>query len=309
MYGIDDLILFTKVAEIGSFMNTAKVLKVSPQAVARRIRNMETRFGITLIHATTREFKLTEAGEHLYDILQNPSETVDTMLRNTEEFIKGKYEPQGTIRVVLPVLMPLHLICPYIPLFSIKYPKIDLHIRYLNSTVDLVAEGFDMAILSYVPPQQNLKIKNIFNAYGKLYCSTEYAKKYGVPNTPEELINHRVVGGMNVDGSAMPHYYMTNIKTGEITITKMPKHILINNALHSFPMLKSNEVICPGYESMDPSTKLDGVVPVLPDYYVQDIKFYLVFHPHARDLKIKLFSDFLEQCLKREFEKAKENLI
>lgn len=58
---------------------------------------------MTLIHATTREFKLTEAGEKLYALLQHSYEAVETMLRDTEEFIKDKYEPQGTIRVVLPI--------------------------------------------------------------------------------------------------------------------------------------------------------------------------------------------------------------
>lgn len=56
MYGLDDLVLFTKVVEIGSFSNTAKALKVTSQAVANRIRNMESRMGVVLIHATTREY-------------------------------------------------------------------------------------------------------------------------------------------------------------------------------------------------------------------------------------------------------------
>lgn len=298
MYGVDDLILFVRTVDIGSFANTAKILKVAPQAVSRRIRNMEKRFGITLINATTREFKLTEAGETLYTILQNSFDAVDTMLRDTEEFIKDRHEPQGTIRVVLPVALSFHLISPHLPQFSIKYPKIDLHIRYLNSTIDLIGDGYDMAILNHIPSQQNLKIKNIFNVKGKLYCSKIYAEKYGVPTTLAELINHRVVGGINIDSSVIPHYQMINIKTGETTIIKIAKHLLINNTMHSLPLLRSNEVICPGFESINLDLEREDIVTVLPDYYFIEMKFYLVFHPHARDLKIKLFSDFLEQCLK-----------
>lgn len=299
MYGVDDLILFVKTVEIGSFANTAKVLKVAPQAVSRRIRNMEKRFGVTLINATTREFKLTEVGEKLYAILQNSLETVDNMLRDTEEFIKDKHEPQGTIRVVLPIALSFHLISPYLPQFSIKYPKIDLHIKYLNSAIDLISDGYDMAILNYIPPQQNLKIKNVFNVKGKLYCSKIYADKYGVPTTPTELTRHRVIGGINIDGNVIPHYQMTNTKTGEITIIKAAKHLLINNTLHSLPLLKSNEVICPGFENINLDLEQEDIIAVLPDYYFIEMKFYLVFHPHARDLKVKLFSDFLEQCLRK----------
>lgn len=300
MYGVDDLILFTKVVEIGSFLNTAKVLKVSPQAIARRIRKMEKRFGITLITATTREFKLTEAGEKFYHLLQSSSESIDTMLRNTEEFIKDKHEPQGTIRVVMTVTLPLHLITPYLYQFSIKYPKIDLNIRFLNSAIDLVSDGYDMALTNLIPSQQDLLIKNVFNTKWKFYCSKLYAEKYGVPTSPEDLItNHRVVGAMHLDGSPMSHFQMINIQTGETTILKMPKHLTINNQIHIMPLIKSNEFICAGAEDINLELKGEDIVAVLPNYYILEMKFYLILHPHARDLKIKLFSDFLEQCLKK----------
>lgn len=169
---------------------------------------------------------------------------------------------------------------------------------YLNSSIDLTSDGYDLAILNYIPAQQNLKIKNVFNVKGKLYCSKQYADKYGIPMTLEELVHHRVVGGIYNDGNAIPHYQITNIKTGEVTIIKLTKHLLINNTLHSLPLLRSNEVICPGFENINLDLEQDDIVVVLPDYYFIELKFYLVFHPHARDLKIKLFSNFLEQCLK-----------
>lgn len=299
MYGLDDLVLFTKVAEIGSFSNTAKALKVTSQAVANRIRNMEGRMGLTLIHATTREFKLTEVGHRLYNIIEESSGSIDKMLRNTEEFIKDKHEPQGTIRVAMNATLQIHLITPYIHQFSIKYPKIDLNLISLHSPVDLVREGYDIALSNIIPSQQNLKIKNVFNSKWKLYCSKGYVDKYGLPKTPAELMaNHRIVGMMHVDGKPMMHFQMTNIQTGESVIYKMPKHLTINNQIHTIPLIKSNEFICLGSEDMNPELKAENIVLVLPDYYVAELKFYLIFHPHARDLKIKLFSSFLEDCLK-----------
>ncbi len=301
MYGLDDLVLFTKVVEIGSFSNTAKALKVTSQAVANRIRNMESRMGVVLIHATTREFKLTEAGQLLYGILQESSGCVDKMLRNTEEFVKDKHEPQGTIRIVMNAMLPLHLITPYLHQFSIKYPKIDLNIRFINAPVDLIREGYDMALGNFIPSQQDLKIKNVFNTKWKLFCSKGYADKYGLPATPAELIaNHKIVGIMNLDGRPVAHFQMTNTHTGESILYKMPKHLTINNQIHILPLIKSNEFICPGSEEMNPDLKAEDIVTVLPDYYVLEMKFYLIFHPHARDLKIKLFSDFLERCLIKE---------
>lgn len=305
MYGLDDLVLFTKVVEIGSFSNTGKALKVTSQAVANRIRNMESRMGVVLIHATTREFKLTEAGQLLYNILQESSDCVDKILRNAEEIFKDKHEPQGTIRIVMNAMLPLHLITPYLHQFSNKYPKIDLNIRFISAPVDLVREGYDMALGNFIPSQQDLKIKNVFNAKWKLYCSKGYADKYGLPKTPAELMaNHKIVGIMNLDGRPVTHFQMTNAHTGESIIYKMPKHLTINNQIHILPLIKSNEFICPGSEDMNLDLKAEDIVSVLPDYHVLEMKFYLIFHPHARDLKIKLFSDFLEQCLKKPEVKA-----
>lgn len=300
MYGIDDLILFVKVAEVGSFSNTAKVLKVTPQAVANRIRNMESRMGVTLIHATTREFRLTEAGDLLYDLLHNSAGCVDQMLHNTEEFIKLKNEPHGTIRVVMNAILPLYLIMPYIHEFSIKYPRIDLNIRFLNAPVNLISEGYDMALTNHIPSQQNLKIKNVFNTKLKLYCHQKYVDKYGLPETHEELMaNHRIVGMMQLDGNPIHNFQITNIKTGESYVYEMPKHLTLNNQIHTIPLLKSGEFICSSSDEINPELKSEDIVQVLPDYYVHELKFYLVFHPHSKDLKIRLFSKFLEDCLKR----------
>lgn len=301
MYGIDDLVLFVKVTEIGSFSNTGKTLNVTSQAVANRIRNLESRIGVTSIRATTREFKLTEAGQLLYNTLQESAGYVDKMLSNAEEFMRDKNEPQGTIRILMSVTLPLNLITPYLHEFYIKYPKIDLNVRYLNAPVNLLSDGYDMALTNHIPSQQNLKIKNVFNTKLKLYCNQLYVDKYGLPQTPQELIdNHRLVGMMQLDGRPINHFQMTNIETSESFIYEMPKHLTINDQIHTIPLIKSGEFICASSEDMNPELKSENMVKVLPNYYVFEMKFYLVFHPHSRDLKIKLFSKFLEDCLKND---------
>ena len=299
MYGVDDLVLFVKVAESGNFASTAKILKVSYQAVARRLRNLEDRLGVTLIYATTREFKLTAAGERLFEVLRNQTDAVDSMLRNTEEFAKDQHEPQGTIKVALPASISLNLISPKLPLFLNKYPKINLTIRYLNFNIDLVRDGYDLAILNHIPSQQHLKIKKVFTTSGRFYCSQEYAKKYGIPKTPEELINHIVTGAMYADGSIPAKVEFTHIGTGESVIVDMPRRIISDNELHNVKFLQSNEVICAVLEGVHPELNAEGVVKVLPEYQFFRRDFYLVIHPHANDLKVKLFSQFLESCFKK----------
>ncbi len=298
MYDINDLLLFVKVVEIGSFFHTAQLLKISHPTVARRIKNLEKQLNITLLHVSTREFEVTEIGKQVYNLIKEQMLTVDELFNELELITKTKHEPRGDVRISLPVLMSMNLISPHIPKFLLKYPHINLVISYLNVQIDLIRGGYDMAIVSYIPNQLDLKIKHVYTEAMKLYCTKDYAQKYGIPKTPEELSKHLVTGYMLIDQTIPNTLAITNIKTGENTVINMPHRIIINSALHSFKYLFSNEVICATYATIDPILNSDLIIPVLPEFQTNQIKYYMVLHPQGSDLKTKLVCEFLEECLK-----------
>ena len=299
MYSIDDLFLFTKVAEIGSFLHTAKILKISETTVSRRIKNLENQLGISLLSVNTKNFELTTHGKQIYNAIKEQADPVNSLIEKIEIIIGYQKEPNGRLNIALPVVMALDLITPYIPDFISKYPKINLNIYYQSKEIDMIKDGLDIAILNHLPRQQTQKIKNIHNSYFKLYCSKKYIQKYGLPQRPEELANHLVAGYILDNGTIPNNLAVTNINTGEIIVIQMPRRITTNNSLHSVKWLYSDEVICPLLDTSNLHRK-DDIVEVLPDYQLYNIEYYLLRNPHGDKLNIQLFCDFLESCLKKQ---------
>ncbi len=298
MYNVDDLMLFIKVVDIGSFFHTAKLLKITHPTVARKIKSLESDLGVTLLRINTREFELTDAGRQVYNLIKQQSEAVDNLISSLENFSKNQSEPSGTIKVALPVVLSFDLITPHLPKFLLRYPKINLTISDHNRNIDLVREGYDVAMLNHIPSQPGLNVKNVFNASVNLYCTKSYAEKNGMPNNPNDLSNHLVTGFLQADESIANEVVMTHNVTKVSTVIKMPRRIVMNNSLHGIRLLQSDEVICGFIENTDLIIERNDVVRVLPDYHIFDLKYYLVRHQSIGDLKTQLFCDFIEECLK-----------
>ncbi len=293
MYSYDDIFLFVKTIEIGNFINTAKLLKVSQSTISKRIKDLESTLGVTLIRRTTKSFEMTEVGNIIYNYFKDKVQEFDQAMI---EFTGKNPVPQGTLNVLLPSVMAFNLITPVLPKFLLKYPKVNLNIYYQNTEIDLIKDGFDVAILNHLPRQQSQKIKSIFRADVKLYCSQSYAKKYGLPTSLEDLENHLVAGYILDDHTIPTHLSFTEIKTGEVTVINMPKRITTNNALHNVQLLKTDEVIVALLDNIIDNE--NEFISVLPEYSVTDITFYMLRHPYSNDITSQVFCEFLDTHLR-----------
>lgn len=292
MYSYDDLFLFTKVVEIGSFSQTGKLLNISHSTISRRIQNLEDSLAVKLIYRDSNNFGVTTIGQQLYDGLRSSSTSIDSLMKS---IILQKHDPQGTIRVVLPTVVGLDWITPKLIEFSEKWPKINLEISYQNIEIDLVKHGFDLGVVSHIPKQQAQRIKNIFSANVVFCCTQKYAEIHGIPTTPEDLSNHLVTGFMQDDFTIPKFMSLTHNETGKVSIIPMPRRIAHNNALHSQKLLKTDKVIVAIFDYMQLAESSD-VIRVLPDYHLHTMKFYLIHHPHEKDIRVRIFSKFIEDC-------------
>ncbi len=304
MYSFDDLFLFSQIVEIGSYVHTAKKLKLNETTVGRRIKNLEQSLNVKLINMTTKHFEVTDFGKQIYSAIKNRDINMDHLVEVIDGILKSKLYPKGTINVVLPNVLALELITPKIPEFLDKHPQISLNVLYQNKEIDLIKDGIDIAILNHIPKRQTQIIKHIFSSEVKLFCTKKYADQYGVPNTPQDLSLHRVIGYINDDYSIDKYYPLTNTQTGEVIITPMPKIITTNSTIHNMQLLQTNKVIVALLCDLELENvmKLNNIelINVLPEYQISRKDYYLLRHPTARnDLKIQLFCDFLEQCLRK----------
>lgn len=178
--------LFTKVVEAGSFSEAGRQSNLAPSSVSRRIVELEAWIGATLFHRTTRRLNLTEVGRSFYERTRG-------ILLDLEEarVVSAQLEdhPSGLIRLTIPASMEIHLTAAMSD-FQARWPAVTFSIMFTDHVVDLVAEGFDLAVRIGRMEDSTLKARKIGEAGRFLCASPSYLSRVGTPERPEELADH-----------------------------------------------------------------------------------------------------------------------
>ncbi|MGV6875492.1 LysR family transcriptional regulator [Pseudochelatococcus sp. B33] len=186
------LIIFTKVAESGGFTAAARKLGMSVSAVTKAIARLEDDLGTQLFHRTTRQLSTTDYGQEFYErsvqILAD-LEDAETQLRNRNATARGR------VRVVVPISFGRVTLVPELPRFFARYPDIELDISFSDSPVDLIAEGFDVAVRTGHVSDSRLTIRLLTRGPQLVVASPDYIARHGVPRTPEDLQEHNCLVG------------------------------------------------------------------------------------------------------------------
>ena len=302
MYTAEDLSLFIKVADLGNFSNAAKQLNISTATISRQIKTLEDNLGVTLIIRDNRMFELSNAGRDLYNEIKNDLTQIKAMTDSLNQRINNKFgitlEPSGKLRVILPPSLSFDIISEELPKFVKKFPKINLSVSY-----NIKAE-FDYAVSNLLPTQVNYLVKHLATVRYKLYCSKQYADKYGIPQSIEDLHQHLTPGSnlslLNIDGTTKPkNVIVSHGESGVEYTLPMPERLLTNNTLHHLKFILSNEAICALTKyAVNFLTERVELVAVLPEYTFGENKFYSIRHPHNNDKAVKVFAEFIENIFK-----------
>jgi DNA-binding transcriptional LysR family regulator len=179
--------LLVRAAEAGSFARAARSLDLTPSAVSHAIADLEKGLGLSLFHRTTRQLRLTEGGEEIYErgceLLRQLAE-LESSTRKTSERVTG------TLRVGLPIPLSRNVIMPRLPEFLRRHPQLRLECHVQSQPKDMHAEGVDVLIRISEPPVSNLIARKIGQMRHAVYASPQYLKVAGAPKTPDELPNH-----------------------------------------------------------------------------------------------------------------------
>jgi DNA-binding transcriptional LysR family regulator len=188
MNRLENMETFVSVVETGSITGTANRLHVAKSAVSRRLKELESYLGVELFHRTTRKMHLTDTGQTYYrDCLRIIDDIVESELTTTQAHSILK----GNIKVALPSTFGLMHVGPAINDFSQTYPQITFDLDFNDREVDLMQEGFDLAIRIANLPDSSLIARRLAPINGMTCASPDYLKKWGTPQTLAELINHR----------------------------------------------------------------------------------------------------------------------
>lgn len=187
---LEQLRVFTKVIESGSFTRAADLLGTQRSYISRVVAQLEAELGATLLERTTRTQSITEAGRAVYERAVGVLGAVEDTLRVVQ---KSKDAPQGNLRVTCGVEFGMGAVGAWIEDYLARYPKTTVEVDYTSRAVDLVHEGFDVAVRAGPIPSSQLVARRLgLFEYG-LFASPEYARTRGLPATPEQLRTHSLV--------------------------------------------------------------------------------------------------------------------
>lgn len=288
MKNLDGIVEFCSVASVGNFTGAANRLDTSVAQVSRKVATLEKRLGVKLLHRTTRNVSLTEAGK-LYFEQTNPALSV---LENAQLSVSAlQQSPQGLIKLTAPVAFGEAFIAPLLNRFLETYSGISIQCAFSNDTLDIVEQGLDLAIRIGKLEDSSLIAKKLATRQLYVCGSREYLQNNSIPTSLEDLKQHSLLVG------SQPYWrFLINNDVQTVSVSGRVRYNS-GNALKAAAINGLGLTQLPGFYVRDSIAK-GQLVEVLPDYKDKQEAIWAVF-PSNRNVapKIRLLVDFLSENL------------
>ncbi|GAB3459933.1 LysR family transcriptional regulator [Azotobacter chroococcum] len=276
---LGDVEAFIAVVEHGSFTAGAVALSTTPSVLSRAITRLETRLGRQLLQRTTRRLGLTEAGR----LYLEQARSAFTLLDDAEREVQGQEgELAGRVRLSVPTTYGHYRLPPLLARFARQYPRVQVELNITNRNVDLVAEGFDLAIRLGHLPDSGLVARKLEDAALLLIASPEYVRRAGTPQTLEELRQHVCLPFvMPRTGRLAPWVF----RDGERDIDWLPSSSIeiSDDVLGVVSLAEQSLGICQSYDFIVRERMERGrLVELLPQLRGRTRPFSVVYAPHRR---------------------------
>ncbi len=280
---------FTRVVETGSISGAAEGMGIAKSAVSRRLAELEEHLGVQLMQRTTRRLNLTETGQSFYD----RSVRVLADLEEAEQAVSCEHAtPRGKLRVAVPMTFGLLHLTPAITDFMQQHPDVEFDLDFNDWHVDLVREGFDVAIRISKLSDSSLIARQLAPIHNIVCASPEYIKQHGAPQTPTELKQHICLAYSNI---RQPGVWRYLDKNGDKKSINVPIRIHANNGdfLRMAAIAGHGIVLEPTFVLYQ-AIQHGELVPILTDYDWPGINAYAIY-PQTRHLskRVRVFVDFL----------------
>jgi DNA-binding transcriptional LysR family regulator len=185
---LNEILVFTRVVQMGSFTGAALALGMPKSSVSRKINELEDRVGSRLLQRTTRKLGLTSAGKLYFERCQRIVSDIEEAERALGSM---QAAPCGLLRVSAP--LSFGILGPLVATFLRRFPETQIDMVCTDRRVDLVEEGFDLAIRVGALEDSSLVARNLGTLRRVLVASPTYLRKQGTPRAPEELPEHACI--------------------------------------------------------------------------------------------------------------------
>lgn len=199
---LPNLEAFCRTFETGSFTKAARLMSVTPQATSRSVARLEQTLGATLFRRTTRSLAPTDAARQYYE---RCSRALSLLSDGERELSQGDETAEGRVRISVPTSYGHYRLLPALATFAERYPKVRVDVNLSNRNVDLIQEGFDLAIRRGALRDRTLVARKLGDFSVGIYASSAYLARHGSPSIPAELAQHSCITfSMPSSGRALP---------------------------------------------------------------------------------------------------------
>lgn len=280
--------VFVAVVECGSFTAAADRLGLSKSAVSKQVTALEDRLGARLMNRTTRRLSLTEEGRAYHERCA----AVLAELRDAELAVSRLSDtPRGTLRISAPMSFSIQHLAPALADFRARYPELHIDVTLNDRLVDVVDEGYDVAIRIAQLPDSSLIARRLATCRRITAASPHYLAEHGRPAHPRDLAGHHVL----VYSYLQNPRELTYAEDGRPLVVNVNPAVTANNGDFLACMAASGHgiLLSPSF-ILGEAIRAGHLVPILESYEADPIAIYAIY-PHNRHLsaKVRLFIDFL----------------
>jgi DNA-binding transcriptional LysR family regulator len=293
----NDLLLFARVVDEGSFSRAALRLGLPKSTVSRRVAALETQLGERLLLRTTRKLTVTDFG---VAVLEHAHHVVEDVAAAASLAHNRQLTPSGRLRVTMPGDMANLVLAPLLAEFVLKYPAITLEVDLSARFVDLIGENFDVAIrMGQLRDDASLAARQIAAFSGSLYAAPAYLARQGTPSEPEALMEHDALYILSRTGDPLRWHLVRDdahwegVPPGR-AMANSPE-VLMRIALAGAGITVVNDHFALPY------VQRGELVQVLPDWHTPPVAAWAVF-PGRRLMpaRTRVFLDALDAKFKGE---------
>ena len=284
----DKLRVFHAVAEAGSFTRAGDSLNLSQSAVSRQISGLESSLKVPLFHRHARGLILTEQGEMLY---RTAHEILAKVAIAEAQLSESTEQPQGPLRITTTVAFGSVWLTSRMKDFLLLYPDIDVTLVLADTELDLSMRQADVAIRMMPPRQPDLIQRHLMTMRYHVFAAPEYLKEHGMPKTPEDLDNHRIVVFGDDAHPPVPNLNWL-LEAGTKPSRKRQAALKVNSTYAIFRAVQSGLGLgaLPDYMSRESG----NLVEVLPELRGPTVDTFFVYAEELRHSKrIGVFRDYL----------------
>ena len=284
---------FVAVVDAGSFVRAAEALDLSKTVVSRLVGDLEARLGSRLLHRTTRRLSLTPEGEVF---VERCRQLLDGVEEAEAELTAQAGEAIGQLRINVPVTFGLLHLAPLWPAFMTMHPKVALDITLSDRLVDLVDEGYDLAVRIARLQVSSLVSRQIASTRLILCASPDYLRRHGTPAHPSELARHAVIAYSLLSTGEQWEFEGPE---GRVAVKVSPRMRTNSGDTCCAAALQHQGIVLQPSFLIAPQLASGALVEILPRYRSMELGVYVVY-PSRRHLtpKVRALIDFLVEAFR-----------